>query len=101
MQAQSIDERIVKTPGIAGGSPRIAGHRIRVKDIVTWYEYLGMSADEIAAAYDLELADIFAALAYYHSHLEELQQSWREEEKLVEALKKQYPSRLPHPQNNG
>jgi len=75
-------------------APHIAGHRIRVKDVVGWYEHLGMSADEIAAIYDLQLADIFAALAYYHANIEILQQQWREEEGLVEALKQQYPSRL-------
>lgn len=91
MQATSLDNRIITSPDEA---PHLAGHRIRVKDVIMWYEYLGISADEIAATYELELADIFAALAYYHANIEALQAQWQEEEKLVEALKKQYPSRL-------
>jgi uncharacterized protein (DUF433 family) len=91
MQAISLDERIITSPDEA---PHLAGHRIRVKDVMMWYEYLGMSADEIAATYELELADIFAALAYYHANIGTLQKAWQEEENLVEALKKQYPSRL-------
>jgi uncharacterized protein (DUF433 family) len=53
------------TPGIAGGKPRIAGHRITVQNIVVCHERLGRSADEIATEYDLSLADVYAALTYY------------------------------------
>ena len=53
------------TPGISGGKPRIAGHRITVENIVIWHERLGKSADEIASDYDITLADVYAALAYY------------------------------------
>jgi len=49
--AAVITDRIAKTPGICGGKACIAGHRIRVMDIVMWHEDLGMSADEIVAAY--------------------------------------------------
>jgi len=41
----------------------LAGHRITVQNIVTWHERMGRSADEIAADYDLSLADVYAALA--------------------------------------
>ena len=30
-------EHIEMTPGVCGGRPRIAGHRIRVQDIVIWH----------------------------------------------------------------
>ena len=49
--AAVITDRIAKTPGIYGGKACIAGHRIRVMDIVMWHEDLGMSANEIVAAY--------------------------------------------------
>lgn len=39
--------RIVSTPGICGGGPRIDGHRIEVEDIAIWHERMGMSPDEI------------------------------------------------------
>lgn len=50
------------SPGVAGGKPRITGHRITVQNIVIWHERMGISADEIAATYDLTLADVYAAL---------------------------------------
>lgn len=95
MQTISLDARIVSTPDIMGGEPRLEGRRIRVKDIVMWVEYLGQSPDEISSTYDIPLADIFAALAYYHANQAELRHRWDEQETLVEELKAQYPSRLP------
>jgi len=45
------------TPGICGGRPRIAGHRIRVQDIVRWTEE-SLSPDEIVVRFpQLSLAD--------------------------------------------
>jgi uncharacterized protein (DUF433 family) len=44
-------ERIVKTVGTCGGKARIAGHRIRVSDVVAWHERQGMSVDEIVAQF--------------------------------------------------
>ncbi len=38
-----IAEHIKITPGVCGGKPRIAGHRIRVQDVVVWHEQMGMS----------------------------------------------------------
>lgn len=49
----TVATHIELTPGIAGGKPRIAGHRIKVQDIVVWHERLGLGADEIATEYDL------------------------------------------------
>jgi len=59
--------RIVSTPGICGGRPRIDGHRITVEDVVFWHERQGMTPGEIVADYPtLTLSDVHAALAYYH-----------------------------------
>ncbi|WP_333364954.1 DUF433 domain-containing protein [Microcoleus sp. herbarium14] len=40
MSIAVIKEHIEITPGICGGKPRIAGHRIRVQDIVVWHEQM-------------------------------------------------------------
>lgn len=72
MSAPVLERHIEITPGVAGGKPRIAGHRITVQDIVIWHERMGRSADEICAEYDLTLADVYAALAYYFDHREEI-----------------------------
>ena len=94
--ALSIDNRIVTDQGILGGQPHIAQRRIRVKDIVQWYDLLKIDADEIAATYDLELADIFAALAYYYHNRVALQEVWDREELLVEELRREMPSKSRH-----
>lgn len=94
MATKTLDQHIEITPGIAGGKPRIAGHRITVHDVAIWHEAMGKSADEIAAEYDLSLADVYAALAYYFDHRDEIDQEIKDSELLVETLKATTPSRL-------
>ena len=94
MATKSLDQRIVRTPDICGGKPRIAGHRITVQNIAIWHDRLGWDADEIASEYDLELADIYAALAYYFAHREEIDQSIREGRAFVEEMRRKTPSKL-------
>lgn len=88
-------EHIQITTGVCGGKPRIAGHRIRVQDVVIWYEHQGMSADEIVYHYpSITLADVHAALAYYYDHLEEIRQQIRESEEFASRLASETPSIL-------
>lgn len=94
MATKSLDQRIIQTSDVCRGKPRIAGHRITVQNIAIWHDRLGWSADEIASEYDLELADVYAALAYYFAHREEIDQSIRESEAFVEELRRQMPSKL-------
>ena len=63
-----------KTAGICGGRACIAGHRIRVADVVVWHERRGYSADEVVAMFPgLSLGDVHAALAYYFDHRSEIE----------------------------
>jgi uncharacterized protein (DUF433 family) len=90
-----LAEHIEITPGLSGGKPRIAGHRITVQNIVIWHERMGLSADEIATEYDLTLGDVYAALAYYHDHRTEIDESIRADQAFVEELRKLMPSKIP------
>ena len=54
MTPKTLDQHIEITPGVAGGKPRITGHRITVQDIVLWHERLGKTVDEIAAEHKTE-----------------------------------------------
>ena len=90
----TIASHIEITPGVAGGKPQIAGHRITVQTIVIWHERIGLSADEIATEHDLSLADVYAALAYYYDHREEIDRAIREDEEFIAELRRQTPSRL-------
>ena len=94
MAAKTLDQHIEMTPGVAGGKPRIAGHRITVQNVVIWHERMGMGVDEIATEYDLTLADVYAALAYYFDHRSEIDQSIEEGEAFAEALRQRTPSKL-------
>ena len=91
----SLDQRIERTEGICGGKPRIAGHRITVQDVAVWHERLGWGVDQIASEYDLSLADVYAALAYYFAHREQIDQSIEESRAFVEEMKEQTSSALP------
>ena len=94
MAEKSLDEHIEITVGVAGGKARIAGHRITVQNIVVWHERLGRSADEIASEYDLSLADVYAALAYYFDHRAEIDRAIEASDAFVEALHRSTPSKL-------
>ena len=93
--AKVLTERITKRPGIQGGKACIAGHRIRVMDIVIWQEDLSMGPDEIVAAYpELTLSDVHAALAYYFDNVEEIRNDIRRNDQLADQLRAQFPSKL-------
>lgn len=95
MPTKSLDQHIVVTPAVRSGKPCIAGRRITVADIVVWHEWLGQSADVIATEHDLTLADVYAALAYYFDHRDEIDQSIQDSQAFAESLKQQKPSKLP------
>ncbi len=94
MTMKTLEQHIEITPGISGGKPRIAGHRITVENIAIWHERMGKSADEIATEYDLTLADVYAALAYYFDHRAEIDQSIEESKVFVKTLRQQTFSKL-------
>jgi uncharacterized protein (DUF433 family) len=85
--ASAASNHIEVTPDTCGGKPRIAGHRIRVQDVVIWNEQ-GQSVDEIVAAFpQLSLAEVYSALAYYHDHREQIDRDIREDEEFFEQLR--------------
>jgi uncharacterized protein (DUF433 family) len=94
MSTVSIFSNIIQTPQILGNEPYIESRRIRVKDIVLWFESLGMSADEIADTYDLTLADIYSALAYYHLNQKSLKSKWDFDQNQVNLLRKSTKSKI-------
>jgi len=89
----TIAEHIEITPGICGGKPRIAGHRIKVQHIVIWHEHQGMTPGEIVLQHPgLTLADVHAALAYYHDHRKQIDDDIHEGFQFAEKLRAGGPS---------
>jgi uncharacterized protein (DUF433 family) len=93
MERRSLDSHIVETPGTCGGRPRIAGRRIRVQDVAIWHEE-GVSVKEMQTEYDLDLADIYAALAFYYDNRAEIDKNIADDEVFIEEMKKKYSSRI-------
>jgi uncharacterized protein (DUF433 family) len=86
---------IVSTPGTCGGKPRIAGSRIQVKHLVIMHERQRMSPEEIVSEFPhLTLADVYAALAYYHDHRETLNAEIAADRAWYEEQRAKHPSRL-------
>lgn len=65
-----IGALITREPGIHGGRPIIADTGVTVQRIVVWHK-LGLLPEEIAERIGhLSLAQVYAALAYYHANRE-------------------------------
>ena len=93
--ATVITDRITKTPGVCGGKACIAGHRVRVMDIVMRHEDLGLSPDEIIAVYpELSLSDVHAALTYYFDNVDEIRNDILRNDEIAEELRSSSPSKL-------
>jgi uncharacterized protein (DUF433 family) len=86
-------EHIEIVEGAGGPKPRIRGSRIRVEDILGWHEEQGMSANEIVETFpQLTRADVYAALAYYWDHKDEMDRVIAEGDAWVEEHRRQHAS---------
>ncbi len=88
--------RVVSTPGVCGGRPRIDGHRIQVEDVAIRHERMGMSPDEIVADLpSITLAEVHAALAYYYDNRQRIDADIEAAKRYADERKaKSGPSRL-------
>jgi uncharacterized protein (DUF433 family) len=82
----SID-LIASDPAVRGGRPCIAGTGIRVMDLAAAKVFHYQTPDDLATAYDLSLAQVYAALAYYYDHKAEIDTDIREQSALIQAFK--------------
>ncbi|OGO48265.1 MAG: hypothetical protein A2W37_14495 [Chloroflexi bacterium RBG_16_63_12] len=81
---------ITRSPDIRGGRPRIAGTGVTVRRIVGWYK-MGLSPEEIAEEIGhLTLAQVYAALAYYHANRDEIEQDMAQEDEAAEQLEQSH-----------
>lgn len=68
-----IGKLIVASPEIRHNRPRIAGTGVTVQRIVGWYK-LGLTPEEISDRIGhLNLAQVHAALAYYHANRDQIE----------------------------
>lgn len=52
--------------------PHIDGSRITVRYVRNQVEERGLRPETVADRYDLDIADVYAALTYYHNNTEEM-----------------------------
>ncbi len=77
-----IGQLIVKTPGTCGGRARIAGKRIPVSSVYRWF-LRGRAPEDILEKFDgVGLAEIYAAISYALSNLEEITKEIEREDRL-------------------
>ena len=83
-----IGSLIVRSADIRGGRPRVAGTGVTVRRIVGWYKQ-GLTPEEIITELPhLSLAQVYAALTYYHANREEIEADITAEAATVERLAK-------------
>ncbi|MCP5096112.1 MAG: DUF433 domain-containing protein [Chloroflexi bacterium] len=87
-----LDKHIEKTASVRSGKARISGTRMTVSDVVISHFHLGESLDEIAVTYDLPLAAVYAAIAYYLDHKDEIDSEIQNGRIYYEQLKAKSPS---------
>lgn len=86
---------VVVNMKMKGGNPVIMGTSTKVIDIAVRYEFGGMTPDEIIEQFPhLTLAQVHDALSYYYENKPELDERCRNDQVLVDEIRKYYPSRL-------
>jgi uncharacterized protein (DUF433 family) len=82
-----VGSLIAQTPGICGGRPRLAGTGVSIRRIVGWRKMGGLSCEEIADQYaHVNLAQVHAALAFYHANRDQIEAELAEEAAEYERL---------------
>ena len=82
----NIGSMITSTAGIVGGRPRIEGTRVSVSAIAACYKQ-GFLAEEIVQQFErLSIAQVYAALAFYHTNQMEIDADLEAEKSLYASL---------------
>jgi len=77
--------------------PHIEGSRVAVRDVYARVEQRGLRPERVAERYNLDIADVYEVLAYYHSNPEEMQQVEKRHERAGDEAKRR--STLTPPEN--
>lgn len=67
--------------------PHVEGSRITVRYIQARVEDRGLRPETVADRHNLDRADVYAALAYYHNHPEEMREVEERHERAVAAAR--------------
>jgi uncharacterized protein (DUF433 family) len=67
--------------------PHIEGSRVSVRHIHARVEERGLRPETVADRLNLDVADVYEALAYYHRHPEEMQEIEERRARVAESAK--------------
>jgi len=67
--------------------PHIHGRRVSVRQVYALVEGRDEDPEAVADRYDLDVADVYHALAYYHDHPREMQTVEQEREDAMEDFR--------------
>ncbi len=67
--------------------PHIAGRRISVRQVYALVETRGVDPETVADRFDLDVADVYHALAYYHDHPREMTEVESERETVTATFR--------------
>jgi uncharacterized protein (DUF433 family) len=85
----ALDTMLAKTADVCGGRIRIDGTRITVHRIAVLYKQ-GCSPEQVIETYPhLSMAQVYAAIAYYHANREEIESDLTAEETLYDELSRE------------
>jgi len=83
LESVAVDKHyIFKTPGMVGGQAHIAGKRLTVYMIAELYVHQNTSVARLMKGWPLTRSEIYAALAYYYDHVDEIEKilaDWKRE----------------------
>lgn len=67
--------------------PHIAGRRVSVRQVYALVEEQGVDPEAVADRFDLDVADVYHALAYYHDHPREMSEVETERADAIESIR--------------
>lgn len=86
-----IGTLLSRTPGVCGGRLCIAGTGLSVRRIAVWHN-AGKTVDEIVSNWGyISVAQVHAALAYYHANKAETDAALEEEQREYDRLAALHP----------
>lgn len=80
---------ITHNDDVLGGEPRIKGTRIGVRHVASRVIDGSQSPAYVADQLDLSLSDVYDALSYYYSHVEELREFRAENDTAFERVREE------------
>ncbi|MDE2858401.1 MAG: DUF433 domain-containing protein [Chloroflexota bacterium] len=86
---------IYRDPNVRGGRPCLVGTGLRVMDIVMERQHGEADPEKIAAIYEIPVGGVYAALAYYYEHKEEIDKDIQKDDDYIRHVKGETLGRQP------